>query len=139
MSEGLEITEIKLSELMCESAALRIDSEFQKRACVDNAHHLRAYSRGVAQLGEYICCMSGGATPLGASYAEEGVPFVRVQNVMPNYFALHNVIYITPEQDAALVRSRLCEGDVVLTITGSYGKRPRSPGSWQGRISISIR
>mgnify|MGYP002744079560 CR=1 FL=1 len=132
MLEGLEITVIKLSELTRESAALRIDSEFQKRACINNAHHLRAYSRGVAQLGEYICCMSGGATPLGASYAEEGVPFVRVQNVMPNYFALHNVIYITPEQDAALARSRLCEGDVVLTITGSYGKAATVPRELAG-------
>lgn len=67
--------------------------------------------------------MSGGATPLGAEYSTEGIPFLRVQNIMQNYFSLSDMIYITKEQNNEIARSSLKEGDVLFTITGvSYGK-----------------
>lgn len=68
--------------------------------------------------------LTGGATPLGASYPDEGPKFIRVQNVRPNLLSWN------PEEDPCidththknlLKRSQLCEGDVVFTITGSYG------------------
>lgn len=67
--------------------------------------------------------MTGGATPLGANYQSEGIVFLRVQNIMQNYFDLNEVVFISNKQDKKLKRSRLKYRDVLLTITGvSYGK-----------------
>ncbi len=68
--------------------------------------------------------LTGGATPLGAAYPDEGAKFIRVQNVHPNRLVWN------PEEDpcidththtSLLKRSQLKAGDVVFTITGSYG------------------
>lgn len=66
--------------------------------------------------------MAGGATPLGANYLDIGVPFLRVQNIMQNYFNLNDIVYISKADDEILKRSRLNRGDMLLTITGAYGK-----------------
>lgn len=65
--------------------------------------------------------IAGGATPLGAQYASEGIFFARVQNVKPLRLDRSDAAYITPAQDGELARSRCREGDVVLSITGYPG------------------
>ena len=66
--------------------------------------------------------ITGGATPLGATYLEEGIQFIRVQNVRRNEFLLNDVKYIPKFiHDSMLKRSQLKECDVLLTITGTYG------------------
>jgi type I restriction enzyme S subunit len=78
---------------------------------------------GTVPLGEIVNLngFSGGATPLGATYAADGVFFARVQNVRPLRLDLSDAVYISEKQDAALSRSRCQSGDVVLTITGYPG------------------
>ena len=74
-------------------------------------------------LSEYITHISGGATPLGAVYPDEGIPFLRVQNIMPNYISASGIKYLSPSQNQEILRSQLKKDDVLLTITGvSYGK-----------------
>jgi type I restriction enzyme M protein len=66
--------------------------------------------------------LTGGATPRGAVYVEDGVKFLRIQNVKENEIAVQKCVRIAPdihEQD--LKRSQLKPSDVLLTITGSYG------------------
>jgi restriction endonuclease S subunit len=41
---------------------------------------------------------------------------------MQNYFNLSDIVYLSEKQDEEIKRSRLKENDVLLTITGSYGK-----------------
>lgn len=67
--------------------------------------------------------LTGGATPLGATYMEEGIPFIRVQNVRKNELVLNKVKFIPKFiHEGMLKRSQLKEGDVLLTITGmTYG------------------
>jgi len=78
----------------------------------------------VVPLKEKLLALSGGATPLGANYPATGIPFLRVQNIMPGYLDLSDVEYIEPEMHRRqLARSCLLPGNVLLTITGmSYGK-----------------
>lgn len=66
--------------------------------------------------------LSSGATPLGANYPKEGIHFIHVKNVYPNYIDLGDVERIDSATDAALSRSRLRSNDVVLTIRGSIGR-----------------
>jgi len=67
--------------------------------------------------------ITGGATPLGATYLEEGIPFLRVQNIRKNRLFLKNLKFI-PQfiHEGDLQRSQLKPNDVLLTITGvTYG------------------
>ena len=68
--------------------------------------------------------VSSGATPLGANYLEKGrVRFYRTSEVDEMFLVSEEAVYITDEDDEKLKRSRLIEGDILLTITGAkFGK-----------------
>lgn len=131
--EGLEATEVQLSVLTDDNYSFRIDSEYLRKKYTRNIEAIKQYHLGYTRLQSYISYMAGGATPFGAEYSREGIPFLRVQNIMQNYFNLSDVVYITKEQNDAIMRSSLKEGDVLLTITGvSYGKASVVPASLVG-------
>lgn len=67
--------------------------------------------------------ITAGATPRGGIYIEDGVPFVRVQNVRRGYLDLADIVFIDEEtHHEDLRRSSLALGDVLVTITGAtYG------------------
>lgn len=67
--------------------------------------------------------LAGGATPRGAIYPDEGPKFIRVQNVRPYWldWDLDDPCIDLRTHATKLKRSQLREGDVVLTITGTYG------------------
>ena len=66
--------------------------------------------------------ITGGHTPRGALYINDGVPFLRVQNVRENRLIIDNVAFInTQTHESSLARSQLKTNDILLTITGSYG------------------
>lgn len=67
--------------------------------------------------------LTGGATPLGANYLNNGIRFIRTQDITPNWIDLSNIVYISKDDHAKLRRSELQENDVLLTITGAlYGQ-----------------
>lgn len=118
----LEISVVKYSEVQTDNESKRIDSEYFKQEYLENEKILKNLSIGCEKLENLIYKMTGGATPLGADYPERGIPFLRVQNIMPNYFNLNDIVYISNEDDEFLKRSKLKIKDVLLTITGAYGK-----------------
>lgn len=119
----LEAVELKLSEVLEENHTFRFDSEFVKKDYLENIIKIKNYLNGFITFKEILNEITGGATPLGANYPENGVPFLRVQNIMQNYFDLNDIAFISKEDDVFLKRSRLKKNDVLLTITGvSYGK-----------------
>lgn len=98
----------------------RLDSEHYHPYHLES---LRKFENKSQLLSEFIIHISGGATPLGAEYPEEGTPFLRVQNIMPNYISDSDIKYLSPSQNQEILRSQLKKDDVLLTITGvSYGK-----------------
>lgn len=116
----LEINVLKLSEVRKDNETFRIDSEYFKKEYCKNEQILKNLEHEV--FDNLIVKMAGGATPLGAEYEESGIPFLRVQNIMQNCFNLNDIVYISKRDDEILKRSRLKLGDVLLTITGAYGK-----------------
>jgi type I restriction enzyme S subunit len=54
-------------------------------------------------------------------YVDEGIPFLRSQNIQPFYLELTEVKYITPRFHRKLQKSALLPGDVVLVRTGYPG------------------
>lgn len=118
----LEVCTLKLSEVRKDNESFRIDSEYFKKEYLENEERLKNLKINCEHLENLIVKISGGATPLGAEYEEVGIPFLRVQNIMQNYFNLDDVVYISTKDDEELKRGRLKLGDVLLTITGAYGK-----------------
>ena len=99
---------------------MRLDATYYHPWHLENLRKFKEHSQ---PLSEYITHISGGATPLGAMYPEEGIPFLRVQNIMPNYISDSDIKFLSPSQNQEILRSQLKKDDVLLTITGvSYGK-----------------
>ncbi len=64
--------------------------------------------------------VKGGATPLGADYVTNGpVRFYRASDVSGLAVHAPAAVFLTTEQDREMARSRLAEGDILLTITGA--------------------
>jgi type I restriction enzyme M protein len=121
--DGLEAVEMKFSEVLNGNDSFRFDSEFFKKEYLCNIKKLISSKSGFSLLQEHIEHLSGGATPLGAEYQEDGISFLRVQNIMRNFFNLTDMVYISDVQNTEIKRSQLKKRDVLLTITGvSYGK-----------------
>jgi len=121
--------------------AQRIDAEYYQPEYLENDKIIKNYKNGFRFLVDLLKrknAITGGATPLGADYPDSGIPFLRVQNVMPNYLDLSDVVYISEDiHTGSLRRSMLKVGDVLLTITGvSYGKSATIPrGFKEGNIN----
>lgn len=76
-------------------------------------------------LGEILTSIAGGATPLrgdASLYAESGVKFLRILNVMDGEIVENDLKYITEAvHSGELARSQLAADDVLMTITGRVG------------------
>jgi type I restriction enzyme S subunit len=75
----------------------------------------------VRRLGSLCEKTGSGKTPLGGAetYCNEGVVFIRSQNVHDEGLRLDDVVYISADVDEELKGSRVCEGDILLNITGA--------------------
>jgi hypothetical protein len=70
-----------------------------------------------------LATFSNGATPKGANYLEEGIPFLRIQNINTNRLDLDDVVYISEEiHNGDLKRSQLKPGDVLILTHPSRGE-----------------
>jgi len=112
-----QISIIKKSEVQ---KARRFDAEFFKPEYLEIEKKLRNIKS--EKFKNHLLEITGGATPLGANYYKQGIPFLRVQNIMYNYINDNDIVFISDNQEAEIKRSRLKEDDVLLTITGAYGK-----------------
>jgi type I restriction enzyme M protein len=121
-----------VSDLKSENPTLRLDAQFFNPRYFTTLNLLDtiADERGwsIVRLRSLLVdgrdALAGGATPLGASYPDEGPKFIRVQNVRPNQLVWspdEDPCIDTATHDTLLRRSQLAEGDVVYTITGTYG------------------
>jgi restriction endonuclease S subunit len=72
-------------------------------------------------LGELVEQMANGATPRGANYQTEGIPFFRIQNITPDGIDLLDVRYISRDTHKEMKRSQTRPGDLLMTITGRVG------------------
>lgn len=78
-----------------------------------------------AKLGDVCAIVSKGTTPssLGFSYVNEGIPFLRAEDINGSEVDPSKVaFYISVETNNALDRSRLLPGDFLITIAGTLGR-----------------
>lgn len=64
--------------------------------------------------------ITSGATPLGSAYTEEGIPFLRVQNIDDDGSVdFSNCLFVTDKFADSIKRCAIEESDVLLVIVGA--------------------
>ncbi|MDP2828915.1 MAG: restriction endonuclease subunit S [Sulfuricellaceae bacterium] len=89
---------------------------------------------GEVKVRYLVARIGSGKTPLGGSetYADEGVMFLRSQNVYDEGLQLDDVVYISEEVDESMAGSRVIQNDILLNITGaSIGRSCVVPDGFQ--------
>ena len=102
----------------------RLEPEYYRPSIATLEKRIRAFS--THKLKDYILSISGGATPSKTepekyySNSENGIPFLRVQNLQTNgELLLDDCVYINEEtHNGLLKRSQVSEGDLLVKITG---------------------
>ena len=96
----------------------------------------------VRRLGHLATKFGSGITPRGGAtvYQEEGVPFLRSQNIHFDGLRMQNVARITPCLHQNLSASHVKSGDVLLNITGaSIGRACSVPDSFsEGNVNQHV-
>lgn len=76
------------------------------------------------KLGTLCSVVTKGTTPttLGMSFEEDGVPFLRVQNISNFTVSLDDILFISQSTHDSLERSKIKPGDFLITIAGTIGR-----------------
>ena len=75
-------------------------------------------------VGDITSLITKGTTPtsLGHQFSNQGIHFLRIQDFNGNELDLAKTLFISPEVDKALSRSKILPGDVLISIAGTIGK-----------------
>lgn len=77
--------------------------------------------KNITKLKYLVKKINGGQTPKGGGniYVNEGIKFLREQNVFDGYLKLKDVVYINQETHQKMKNSKVLIGDVLLNMTGA--------------------
>lgn len=94
------------------------------------ASSIGAYLRGSWErttLGTLASRITKGTTPtsLGFQFLDRGVRFAKVESLVDGRISHDRCAFISADADAALARSRLAAGDVLVSIAGTLGRVAR--------------
>ncbi|WP_440908723.1 restriction endonuclease subunit S [Candidatus Pelagibacter sp.] len=80
-----------------------------------------ALQKNITKIKYLVSKVNGGQTPKGGGniYVNEGVKFLREQNVFDGYLKLKDVVHINQETHQKMKNSKVLLGDVLLNMTGA--------------------
>jgi len=72
----------------------------------------------IEKFAEFV---GSGSTPKGGRnvYQENGIPFIRSQNIHPNYLVQDDLVFISKDVNEKMKRTQIKPKDVLLNITGA--------------------
>jgi type I restriction enzyme, S subunit len=76
----------------------------------------------VVRLESLLNFMTSGSRGWAKYYAERGKIFLRIQNVKNGRLILEDVAYVDPPDNAEGIRTKVKEGDVLVSITADLGR-----------------
>ncbi len=116
--EGLEATELKLSEVMLDNDKLRIDSLYFSRVAMEAERRVEKLPCGYTTFAEAASTFRKGIFDIKAEkYTEAGIPFVRISNLRNGLINDADIAYIPPEIHADEEKTALKYGDIILSKT----------------------
>ena len=115
--EGLEITEILLSEVLKENFTRRIDSEYFKKEYLKITEIIEKQQFDIlSKIGKI---KGGKRLPLGENFSEEGVPYIRAQDIKNSFVDYSNSPKISLQLHKILQRYQTRKNDVLITNVGN--------------------
>jgi hypothetical protein len=118
MLEGLEATEMMLSEIRVDNDKLRIDSGYFAKPMLLAERKIRDYTHGYDELGSVFNRFVKGIFDINAdAYVDAGVHFVRIQNLKNGLIDSRGLAFLPEEVHAAEAKTELIRGDIVLSKT----------------------
>lgn len=116
--EGLEATEMVLSEVRSENEKLRLDSGYFAKPALLAEQRVRTYAGGYDELGAVFSRFVKGIFDINAdAYVDEGVPFVRIQNLKDGLIDTRGLAFLPEDVHEAESKTQLLKGDIVLSKT----------------------
>lgn len=116
--EGLEVVELRLSEVRCENEKLRLDSGYFAKPMLAADAVARAYPGGCDDLGMLFSRFVKGIFDINAnSYSDEGVPFLRILNLKNGVLDEGSLAFIPEAVHQQEIKTALKQGDIVLSKT----------------------
>ncbi|WP_104759268.1 restriction endonuclease subunit S [Helicobacter bizzozeronii] len=114
----LEISVLKLSEVLKDNPTKRMDAEYFKREYVEILESIK--QKEFIQLKDTDITIKH-PTEIKREYVEKGVWFIRVQNVKPLVLDTENKVFISFKDADTLCKNVIQEGDILMNRTGSCG------------------
>ena len=119
--EGLEISEVMLSEVLEYTTSARFDSEFFKKSHLrDDKKILSKHSKKLSEVTEKIDV--GFVGSMTSHYREDGVVLLQTKNVGSFFVLSDDTVKITPSFHAELKKSQIAFEDILIARSGSFGK-----------------
>lgn len=116
--EGLEVSELLLSEVRYENEKLRIDSGYFAKPMLAAEAQIRAYPNGHDELGPLFSRFVKGVFDINAeSYCDTGVPFLRILNLRNGVIDDSDLALIPEEVHQTEKKTELQHGDIVFSKT----------------------
>jgi restriction endonuclease S subunit len=116
--EGLDITELRLSDVLEDNEKFRIDSSYFSKEAVRIQKLVEQLSCGCVSLGDASSRFVKGIFDIKAdTYCESGIPFVRISNLRNGLVDDSNIVYIKTEAHLLESKTALKSGDIVLSKT----------------------
>lgn len=114
--EGLDVTVLRLREVLTDNEKFRIDDGYFAKLPVQTQRRIDAMPH--ARLGTLCEVFRKGIFDIKAdTYANSGVPFVRIGNMNDGLIDDADIAYITPQAHAVEGATALHYGDLVLSKT----------------------
>ena len=73
-------------------------------------------------LGDNISYLTSGSRGWAQYYTESGAKFLRIQNIGGGIIRMDNLIHVNPPDSAEAERTRVKEGDLLISITADLGR-----------------
>jgi type I restriction enzyme M protein len=133
---GLEVTELKLSEVLQDNDVFRIDGDYFKKVYIANERTLKSLkwsylqkaSNSIKSFGAYSLCNE-------IEYLDEGIPFLRGQNIKDGTVIFSDCLFINEEANQLLWKSEVKPRMVLLTMSGSVGESAVALEEWNYPIN----
>ncbi|MDD7913779.1 hypothetical protein [Polaribacter ponticola] len=121
MLEGLEISEIRYSEVLKHTLSSRFDSEFFKKIYLkdDKAIAKNGFNKLVKVTNKINVGFVGAMVK---HYRDEGITILQTKNIDAFFITDSDTIKITPHFHNELKKSKIHKKDILIARSGSFGK-----------------
>jgi restriction endonuclease S subunit len=138
--EGLEVTEILLSDVLRDNAEFRIDSDFFKKEIltviefVNSKPHnkLKELVSNIKSFGAYSLCNEINFTEKND---EQAIPFIRCLNIKNSVVNFDDLLYIDKKSNNLLWKSEIKPRMVLVTMSGTVGNATVALEHWNYPIN----